>query len=211
MIKILPLGNTVKQYLREWGERNPRVLMDCPECKHELWQHGSYLRWVATRRERFLIPIYRLRCPHCRLTISLLPPFLHPHAHFLTCTREAVARLHFKRNLPLRRVAAMVATGQVGCISERTLARWLKHIREIARAVNALLASKLLELAPGLDLPRYAAGPETKQGPTKTLLALCDLYRHLSMALGARATAFSASTFGLLNARLLPTDTGQYL
>ncbi|MEW5933111.1 MAG: DUF6431 domain-containing protein [Bacillota bacterium] len=211
MIRILPLGNTVKQYLREWGHRSPRVLMNCPECGRRMWEHGSFCRWANTRTERFLIPIYRLLCPDCRLTMSLLPPFLYPHAQFLTPVREAAIRLHLGRGLPLTQVAQMVATPEVGCVTARTVARWVRRAQQVAREVSAAVAARLLELSPGLDLSWYAAGLRAKLGPLRTLLGLLDLYRQVSMALGASAAAFSAGLFGLVNVRLLPAGSGQYL
>jgi len=176
-----------------------------------MWQHGSFHRWVPTRTQRFWIPIYRLRCPDCRLTVSLLPPFLRPHAQFLTCIREAAIRLHLRRDLPLAQVARMVATPEVGCVTARTVARWVRRAQEVARDVSAAVAARLLELSPGLDLSWYAAGLRAKLGPLRTLIELLDLYRHVSMALGASAAAFSAGLFGLVNVRLLPAGTDQYL
>ncbi|MEW6228473.1 MAG: DUF6431 domain-containing protein [Bacillota bacterium] len=187
------------------------MLANCPNCGRRMWQHGSFHRWVATRAQRFWIPIYRLRCPDCRLTVSLLPPFLRPHAQFLTCVREAAIRLHLRRDLPLTQVARMVATPKVGCVTARTVARWVRRAQEVARDVSAAVAARLLELSPGLDLSWYAAGLRAKLGPLRTLLGLLDLYRQVSMALGASAAAFSAGLFGLVNVRLLPAGTGQYL
>ncbi len=185
--------------------------MNCPNCGRRMWQHGSFYRWVPTRTERFQVPIYRLRCPACGLTVSLLPPFLRPHGQFPTFIRETAIRLHLQRNLTLARVARIIATPGVGCVTARTVARWVRRAQEVAREVSAAVAARLLELCPGLDLPWYAAGPRAKLGPLRTLLELLDLYRQVLIALGAGAAAFSAGVFGLVNVRLLPAGTDQYL
>lgn len=67
----------------------------CPECKtRSLARHGSYARWVYFLQERQQIQVFRLRCRPCRLTVTLLPEFLLPHARYALGIVQAAVDAH---------------------------------------------------------------------------------------------------------------------
>lgn len=73
---------------------NPRQVLQiertCPGCKiRSLSRHGSYSRWVYFLQEREQVPVFRLRCRPCRLTVTLLPEFLLPHTRYALGIVEA--------------------------------------------------------------------------------------------------------------------------
>lgn len=101
----------------------------------------------------------------------------------------------------------MIATPRVGSVSEKTVGRWLRGANQAAGLVNGLLAEELLSLSPGLDLSGLAVGTRARLGALRTLLRFSDIYRRLTMALGAAGAVFSVGLFGFLNARFLPISS----
>ena len=70
LVKVVGVGALV---LPEWAWR-------CPFCKdrHKLSRHGSYWRYVITRRDIHQTRIRRLLCEVHGKTVSFLPSFLAP-------------------------------------------------------------------------------------------------------------------------------------
>lgn len=64
------------------GRRNNFPSFDqCPSCNAHvrLYGHGFYERYACEGGHIYRIPIRRLRCRDCGITISILPDFLLPH------------------------------------------------------------------------------------------------------------------------------------
>lgn len=78
-----------KAYLRLYKDQGPDVKLCCKDCNRKLHKHGRYFRWVASKCEHILIPIYRWLCPNCGTTVSLFPDFLIPWARFTKWVRES--------------------------------------------------------------------------------------------------------------------------
>lgn len=196
MFIVSPLGETVKGYLKRYGKKSPPIKLNCPCCARRLRRHGHYHRWVASRRRRYRIPIYRQFCPGCGKTFSLLPPFLRPYAQFITALREAAARRYILLERPLGEVAARIAAPQVGEVSQRTLLRWFRHLVATAPGVNTGLARLILELAPGSDL--MATGPpgRDRQASVRTMFQLGHTLNQVARSFGQRL-------FGFVNLHLL--------
>lgn len=168
---IMPLGRTVKAYLRRFGKRSPELRIACPSCGGKTRHHGRYQRTAVTDRKVYTVPVYRWRCPGCERTVSVLPDFLVPYAQFVSLVREGVLR-RWLRNWPVVRIAAEACTASADGLSERTVVRWLARLKQIAGGWAQLLANRLLLARPGSDL--FTCGVQW-QGPKAPLQALCDL------------------------------------
>jgi hypothetical protein len=167
---ILPLGRTVKAYLRLYGTRCPVLKFSCPICEHPVMHaHGKYQRTAVTGRKVYTVPIYRWRCAGCSMTTAVLPDLLAPYAQFVSVVREGVLRRHL-RGWTVGKIAACTCQSGAGGLAERTVARWLSQIRRCAQAWVAALSEQLLRLRPGWDLfaRRWA-------GANALVQALCDL------------------------------------
>ena len=65
--------------------------MHCPKCGLFLWQHGKYEKNVATEQMMVMaICIFRLYCPGCTMTFSLLTAFLKPRSCMLMTLFEKI-------------------------------------------------------------------------------------------------------------------------
>lgn len=167
---ILPLGRTVKAYLRQYGDSRPTLCISCPTCGAEAMQkHGKYCRTAVTNRRVYTVPVYRWRCTGCGKTTSVMPDFLAPYAQFVSVVREGVLRRHL-RGLTVREIAARMGSLAVSGLSERTVARWLAQVRKRAPVWAVALSEHLLRLQPGWDLFK-----QHWEGLAGTLRALCDL------------------------------------
>jgi hypothetical protein len=84
---ICEYRGTVKNYLATNGEAfdKPKCCGNCGKADGLHW-HGKYQRNISacdSDKLEAIIPIRRLRCSYCRLTMSLLPSFVQPrhYAH----------------------------------------------------------------------------------------------------------------------------------
>lgn len=103
MSSVTDWNSDVKRYLQFCPDGipeadRPRV---CPHCAETvmLHRHGRFFRCVFTLTERFVIPIFRFRCPRCGKTTSVLPAFLLPKQQAAVDIRkrssgERLAALH---------------------------------------------------------------------------------------------------------------------
>ena len=143
MIVILFLGRGCKKYLKRYSKKRPSLSFTCENetcaCR-PLHAHSHYFRRTVTKHQSFRIPIYRWRCPVCKRTLSVLPDFLVPGAHFLSSVREAAVKRR-KRGLSWKRIVQGVASLSVGGISPRTVKRWWK--RSLQRSGDASQWCKL--------------------------------------------------------------------
>lgn len=168
---ILPLGRTVKAYLRLYGEKCPALSIGCRDCGGAMHKHGRYWRTAVTSRKVYRVPIYRWRCPGCGRTVSVLPDFLVPYAQFVSLVREGVMRRRL-RGLALAGIANRTYGGAVSGLSVRTVARWLAKVWQDAVGWTKVLAERLLFMRPDYDL---FAPSHRWQGHGADLRALCDL------------------------------------
>lgn len=174
MSKILHFGRSCKTYLRLYMNRSPDVLLNCEDCGCHLHKHGRYYRWVTTKREMLLIPIYRQYCPDCGTTISLLPDFLVPWARCATWIREA-AMVRRQKGFTWREVQTSTASPAVRP-SRRTLKRWRKRYEQRASSAAMQLADQLTRS--GYDGDLLGMYPEKiNPGPADTLNWLQKLLR----------------------------------
>lgn len=81
MILIHHFNLTVEEYANRGADLDVPEIDVCPYCKARtrLQHHGSYDRNAIDSERVYRIPIFRLRCPCCRKTVSLLPDFLIPY------------------------------------------------------------------------------------------------------------------------------------
>ncbi len=83
MIVSFDFGIDLKEYANR-GKNNSFPMLDCcPKCKcishGNLHRNGYYWRFGITKDITIKIPICRIRCLNCRVSISILPDFLIPY------------------------------------------------------------------------------------------------------------------------------------
>jgi len=181
MTIVLPLAHSVERYLRRFGQEGPKLVLECPCCAGErMHRHGRYWRAVVSRRRITRIPVYRWRCPRCRVTVSLLPDFLKPYARFLSLLREkAVWRR--AAGWPWERIAHAVSSVAVSVVSVRTLLRWWRRMLDWATSRGTEPTGRILEVAPALALGDFR--PATAE-PAAVVRFLRDTGRVLHQHVG---------------------------
>lgn len=193
MVIILPLGATVKQYLRWVNESSKSLVLSCPACPGKrLHRHDQYRRSAVTRSAVHRIAVRRWHCPQCGRTVSVLPDFLVPYGQFVNILRERAVRL-VVRGRTLGKVALKISSPAVGVVSTRTIRRWVARAEKHAGALSGWLAALILRLVPQLDI--FALTPR-RPGPRADLHFLLDLglwwYRLFGRPTGAHPGLFAA-------------------
>ncbi|MDQ0114111.1 DUF6431 domain-containing protein [Paenibacillus harenae] len=194
MSKILHFGRSCKAYLRLYEERAPEIKLCCEECGRSLHKHGRYYRMVTTKHCFYRIPIYRLYCPDCGKTISLLPDFLVPWARYATWVREAV----ITRKIQGRSYRQVRKTTTVPAVrfSLSTMKRWWKRHIHTASSVALWIAEQLTLFSSDRDLLRmYPSHVAAK--PVDTLLWLQQL-----LSLYTPVHPWRQGYWALLNSRM---------
>ncbi len=80
MVRILKGFPDAQRYLCSYSRLLDLVSRICPGCRaHALVGHGCYERFARCLDFDGRLPIRRLRCRECGVTVSLLPAFLRPH------------------------------------------------------------------------------------------------------------------------------------
>lgn len=175
MYKILHFGRSCKAYLRLYGERAPEIKLCCEKCGRSLHKHGRYYRSFATKCSLHQIPIYRLYCPDCGRTVSLLPDFLVPWARVVTWVREAAISRKLQ-GLSYRQVK-ITTTAPAVRYSRSTIKRWWKRHFRTASSIALWIAGQLISSGIHEDLLRrypsqVAASPMGTLHWLQQLLAL---------------------------------------
>lgn len=153
MTIILPFPGDVMAYLSEIEKWYWTTSYSCPCCKGKTHRHGKYMRTVYSQDEDFVIPIFRRHCPSCGVTFSFIPSFVKPYARFLNAYRYELFQLHVDKRVPIRQTPSL-SSPKANSVSVTTFRRWLKRLKVIAAEVNKYLAAQLLDLRPGLSLPK---------------------------------------------------------
>lgn len=151
---------------------------------------------MAERRERHQIPIYRWLCPSCRRTVSVVPDFLRPYAHFVSGLRERAVRRRLHGGRPWRELVRAVSSEAVGLVSEKTLRRWVPRARQLAGTWSTHLTEWLLRVAPALDPFALVA---RREGPDARLHYLLTLGGWLRRHLRSPATDDHPGLFAFLS------------
>ena len=154
MTIILPFSGGVTAYLSiilNWYRTTPH---SCPLCNGKTHRHGKYLRTVYSRDECYVLPIFRRRCPNCGVTFSFIPSFIKPYARFLNSYRFELFQLHMVGEVSIRKTPSHSSTTGKHSVSACTFRRWLKRFKRIAPEVGKFVISRLLELRPGLSVPK---------------------------------------------------------
>lgn len=153
MIIILPFSGGVTAYLSmifNWYQSAPH---SCPLCKGKTHRHGKYSRTVYSKDECYVIPIFRRRCPNCKVTFSFIPSFIKPYARFLNSYRFDLLHLHVVEKASIKQTPSHASTTGKHSVSTCTFRRWLKRFKKIAPEVGKFVTTRLLELRPGLSVP----------------------------------------------------------
>lgn len=154
MIIILPFSGGVTAYLAKIENWYWTTSFSCPCCKGKTHRHGKYMRTVYSQDESFVIPVFRRRCPSCGISFSFIPSFIKPYARFFNSYRYDLFQSHVIKGAPIRQTPSLLSSPKANSVSVTTFRRWLKQLKGIAAEVNQHLATRLLELRPGLSLPK---------------------------------------------------------
>jgi len=154
MTIILPFSGGVTAYLSVILNWYRTTLHSCPRCKGKAHRNGKYERTVYSQDGCFVIPIFRLYCPRCKISFSFIPSFIKPYARFLNSYRFNLLQRHVVEEVSIRQTPSHSSTTGMNCISICTFRRWLKRFKKIAPKVSKYLAARLLELRPDLSVPR---------------------------------------------------------
>ena len=196
--KILHLGSC-RAYLKRHGKHRPNLRFTCENqtCNDQtLHKHGFYLRTPVFKHHRVNIPIYRWYCPICGETLTVLPDFLVPWAHFATQVREAAMKRR-TRGKSVTKVANSVTSTVVGGVSPDTVKRWCKrHLQNIG-GVTQWIASELIQSGVKEDLLRLHF-----KGVNPTILDTATWLYALLARLFNREMPPLQGYFGALNVRL---------
>lgn len=105
-------GLTFKGYVE-----NPEPIRQedraCPHCGQRLSRHGFYRRRVRHAGGEDRVPIFRLRCRPCKLTVTLLPDFLRPHQLYLVEVQEEATGAYLTKPASFRKTAVQVSGATV--------------------------------------------------------------------------------------------------
>lgn len=76
----------LEEYVRKGKENDFPILDNCPNCgchaPGNIHKHGFYWRYAIQGDEASRLPIRRVRCLNCQLTVSFLPDFLLPYFQY---------------------------------------------------------------------------------------------------------------------------------
>lgn len=204
MVIVTLLGITLKDYLRLFSKRSPKVLITCPYCERKHMQnHGRYIRTAVTKFKVYHIPIYRRYCPRCEKTVSLLPYFVAPHQTFLNSLRELAIRKHIFSEFSMEKTAQFISSKAIGTLSARTIYRWKKELKRKAPDWLTALAEKLLYVIPGLDVFSFSPGINAKDRDIRFLLKLGGFYQK---AIQQTRDIRNLQLFSFLNASSIHTN-----
>lgn len=161
MIIVMHQITSLKSYLGEHLNKSPEWNEACPACGWpRLRKHGRFWRQLVLGVLFERVPVYRLLCPGCEKTFSLIPSFMRPYSQFGVHVHEAAARMLGASN-PIRAVSRrLCSSASAGGVSQRTVARWLQQWRSKAQRLLEWLVESILRIRPGFDtspyLPRQA-------------------------------------------------------
>lgn len=153
---------TVQLYIEDFSDGCPNHLRPtvCPHCKANviLHKHGSFQRTVYTLLEAFIISIFRFKCSECGKATSFLPNFVKEHHQVAWEVKEEVIRQQ-STGVSLVKIAEDLVTS-AGKLSEKTLWRWCKAIREDLKDVSFEVWMAILEWFPHIEIPVGPSKPE---------------------------------------------------
>ncbi|KJS50656.1 MAG: hypothetical protein VR66_01565 [Peptococcaceae bacterium BRH_c23] len=116
-----------------------------------LHKHGSFKRIVYTLLKAYVLSIYRFKCCECGKATSFLPNFMKEHHQVAWEVKEEVIRQQLA-GVSLVKIAENLVTS-AGKLSEKTLWRWSKSIRDDLNHVSSEVWMAILERLPHIEIP----------------------------------------------------------
>lgn len=153
---------TVQLYIEEFINGCPNYLRPrvCPHClaRVMLHKHGSFKRTVYTLLKAFILSIYRFKCCECGKVTSFLPNFVKEHHQIAWEVKEEVIRQQLS-GVSLVKIAETLVTS-AGKVSEKTLWRWSKAIRNDLKDVSSEVWMAILVRLPHVEIPVGPSKPD---------------------------------------------------
>ena len=113
---------------------------------------------MYTLLKAFVLSIYRFKCCKCGKATSFLPNFVKEHHQVAWEVKEEVIRQQLD-GVALAKIAENLVTS-AGKLSEKTLWRWSKAIRNDLKDVSSEVWMAILERLPYVEIPVGPSKPE---------------------------------------------------
>lgn len=200
---LLPYYKELNQYIENIIIDIKEMQFHCPLCGRLLWKHGKYERNAVTDKLTIiLICIYRLYCPDCKRTFSLIPLFLKPRYSILMSVFEEIIFSKVILHKTYAEITEIFCERIIGCISLKTIYRYVKKARQSCKEIVVLLESFLCSCLQGKQVHTATITSDDPDNYIKRTYALLSNYslvfeKHLGIR---QLTTFSK--FSALNARL---------
>lgn len=149
----------------------------CPICGRLLWKHGKYERNAVTSQLTvILICIFRLYCPECRKTFSLIPSFLKPRYSILMSVFEDIIFSKVILQKTYVEIIQMFSSRILGCISLKTIYRYVNKTRKACKEIVVPLESFLCCFLPEKQVSTICATTNDPDKYLKRLFVLSGYY-----------------------------------
>jgi transposase-like protein len=146
---LLPYYRELNQYIENIFVDIKEMQFHCPQCGRLLWKHGKYERNAVTGQLTvILIWIFRLYCPECKKTFSLIPSFLKPRYSILMSVFEEIIFSKVILHKTYVEITQTFSERILGGISLKTLYRYIKKIRKACKEIVVPLESFLCSYLP---------------------------------------------------------------
>jgi hypothetical protein len=146
---LLPCYKELNQYIENIFVDIKEMQFHCPLCGRLLWKHGKYERNAVTDQLTIiLICIFRLYCPKCKKTFSLIPSFLKPRYSILMSVFEEIIFLKVILHKTYVDIARTFYDRILGDISLKTIYRYINKTRKACKEIVVPLESFLCSYLP---------------------------------------------------------------
>lgn len=177
--------------------------LHCPLCGRLLWHHGCYKRNAVTDILAIIsIHIFRMYCPDCRKTFSLIPAFLKPHRPFLMCIFEEIVYMKVILGKTYIEITGDISKKITGGISLRTISRYLRCIKISCKDILLPLEAFLCRYIPEKELPSPSVDYPQPYAYVKRVFELSSFYSLIFEKYLGIQHLTSFSYFADLNARV---------
>ncbi len=200
---LLPNYRELNQYIENIFSNIKEMQFYCPICGRLLWKHGKYARNAVTDQLTvILICIFRLYCPECRKTFSLIPSFLKPRYSIQMSVFENVIFSKVMLRKTYVEITHMLSSRILGCISLKTIYRYINKTRTACKEIVVPLESFLCSFLSEKQIPSIATATNDPDKYVKRVFFLSDYYEMVFKKYFQIQNLKPYSYFSDLNARV---------
>lgn len=174
---LLPCYRELNQYIENIFTDIKEMHFHCPQCSHLLWKHGKYERNVVTGQLTVIIIwIFRLYCPKCRKTFSLIPSFLKPRYSILMSVYEEIIFSKVILHKTYVEITQTFYNRIFGGISIKTLYRYINKTRKACKEIVVPLESFLCSYLPEKQIQTETVMKNDRDNYIKRIYTLSTYY-----------------------------------